>query len=236
MYKTIDLKALQTNLYVRLKQSGWHDILKSFILSNEFTIILQDLLHQSQSGNHFAPQVKNLFRAFEECPYGMLNTIIIGQDPYPKANIADGISFSCSFSEKPQPSLRFMLKAIEDTVYPGENHSQELDLKRWSNQGVLMLNTALTVNIGKAGSHVDLWKPFTRFLLDQLNQQQGLIYVFMGAKAKDWESYISTDDNYKIFTKHPASAAYNRQVWDCNDMFNKVNQTLHKNNGYKIKW
>ncbi len=59
----------------------------------------------------------------------------------------------------------------------------------------------------------------------------------MGAKAKEWESYISTENNYKIFTKHPASAIYSRQqVWDCNDMFNKVNQILYDNNGYKIKW
>ena len=101
-----------------------------------------------------------------------------------------------------------------------------------------MLNSALTVNLGKPGSHVDLWKPFTRFLFDQLNQQQGLIYVFMGAKAKEWESYISTEHNYKMFTKHPASPKFfnKKQIWDCNDVFNKINTILKDNNGHKIKW
>jgi len=232
----MNLIDIQEKLYEKLKPSGWANVLKTFLLSNDFTIILQELLDQSQSEKHFTPKIKYLFRAFEECPYDSLNTIIIGQDPYPKAGVADGISFSCSFNTKPQPSLRFILNAVDETIYNDNPPPHNLDLKRWSNQGILMLNTALTVSIGKAGSHVELWKPFTRFLFDHLDQQKGLIYVFMGAKAKDWERSISTDDNYKIFVKHPASAVYAKQIWDCNDMFNKVNEVLSSNNGHKINW
>jgi len=228
----IDLRSIQTGLYNKLKESGWADPLKSFIISNEFLDILKELLSQSQSGKHFSPQIKYLFRAFEECPYDKLSTVIVGQDPYPKAGVADGIAFSCSLTGKAQPSLRYIFQELNAAQWDSLNP----DLTRWSNQGILMLNTALTVNIGKAGSHVDLWRDFTTFLFDLLNQRPGLIYVFMGAKAKEWESYISTENNYKIFTKHPASAIYSKQVWDCNDMFNKVNQILYDNNGYKIKW
>ena len=69
MTQAINLTSIQQKLYLKLKSSGWHNILKAFILSNDFTIILQELLNQSQSEKYFTPKIKYLFRAFEECPY-----------------------------------------------------------------------------------------------------------------------------------------------------------------------
>jgi len=232
---TVDLKEIQQKLYQNLKPSGWANKLKGFILSQDFADILDHLLKESQSGKRFTPIVKQLFRAFEECPYKELKLIIIGQDPYPKAGIADGISFSCSNTGQIQASLRYIYKEIDDTV--NEFHEHDPDLSKWSNQGVLMLNTALTCEVGNIGAHVALWKPFTEYLFDILNNyNNGLVYVFMGAKAKEWKDHINKN-NYKLFTTHPASAAYTgKQSWNSGNVFNQINKVLLENYNTEIKW
>lgn len=150
--------------------------------------------------------------------------------PYPQLGVADGISFSCSNTNKLQPNLRFILQEVDRTVYDNEVISEDLNLKRWSNQGVLMLNTALTTEIGIIGSHYDIWRPFTTYLLDWLNiNKSELVYVYMGKKAEEWSS-MTDDTNIKYFVKHPASAAYNGSKWASDDLFNKIN--VHK----KIIW
>lgn len=234
------LKEIQTALYEKLKPVGWGDKLKMFLLSDEFYQILETLWTQSQSGHRFTPILKDLFRAFEECPYKDLKVIMVGQDPYPVLGAADGIAFSCSTLTKPQPSLDYLLKEIDKTVYSPPNIPVpwDLDLKRWSNQGVLMLNTALTCEINKIGSHIELWRPFMVALFDMLNNYNtGIIYVFMGSKAKEWHKSIESTDNYKFFTTHPASAAYKgSKEWDSGNLFNQVNKLLYGNTGEKITW
>lgn len=233
----IDLKDIQQKLYEGLKESGWADRLKGFILSDDFYQILETLLRESQDGKRFTPVLKQLFRAFHECPYEDLKVIIIGQDPYPKAGVADGISFSCSNTDKEQPSLRYMFKEINETVYMEMGRENNPDLTRWSNQGILMLNTALTCEVGNIGSHVELWKPFTTYLLDMLSSyNSGLVYVFLGNYAKAWAKSVN-QNNFKIFTTHPASAAYRKgQRWDSNDMFNTVSKLVKDHYKYDIKW
>jgi len=230
------LKDIQYKLYKRLVPSGWGGKLKAFILSNEFYEILLELHSQSQNKKHFTPVIRDLFKAFEECPYDDLKVIMIGQDPYPQAGIADGISFSCSKTSKVQPPLKYILKEIEETVYP-KGMTWDPDLKRWSNQGVLMLNTALTCEISNIGSHIKLWKPFMIYLFDILGHyNSGLVYIFLGAKAKVWSKDIPSI-NYKFFVTHPASASYKKQQrWDTGNLFNKVNELLYEKYNVKIKW
>lgn len=156
--------------------------------------------------------------------------------PYPQLGVADGISFSCGNTGKLQPSLKFIFEEIERTVYQGYPTHQDVDLKRWSEQGILMLNTALTVEVGNIGSHYDIWKPFTAYLLDWLNSYNpGLVYVYMGKKAEEW-SQLTNDNNHKITVKHPASAAYNGSKWDSNDLFNRVSEIVKSTSGDKIIW
>jgi uracil-DNA glycosylase len=174
----INLKDIQQKLYEGLKESGWADKLKLYILSEDFYNILKKLLEESQDGKRFTPVLKQLFRAFHECPYKKLKVIVIGQDPYPQAGVADGISFSCSNTQKIQRSLKFIFKEIEDTVYPLDGYEWNPDLTRWSNQGVLMLNTALTCEIGNIGSHVQLWKPFIEDLFTMLNDCNNGICIY----------------------------------------------------------
>lgn len=233
---TIDLKEIQQKLYERLKPSGWADKLKGYLLSDDFYKVLLTLYGEASEGHRFTPVLKQLFRAFEECPYNELKVVVIGQDPYPKAGQADGISFSCSNTGQVQASLRFIFGEIEHTVYP-EGYERDPDLTRWSNQGVLMLNTALTTRAGKIGMHVELWKPFMEYLFDMLNNyNNGLVYVFMGAKAKAWKDHINKN-NFKFFTTHPASAAYQgSQRWDSGNVFNQVNKVVKSHYKTEIKW
>jgi uracil-DNA glycosylase len=232
----VNIQDVQQKLYEKLKPSGWGDKLKTFLLSEDFTNILNQLLEESESGKHFTPIVKQIFRAFEECPYEELKIVFIGQDPYPKAGVADGISFSCSNEGKIQTSLKFIYKELEATVYP-EGMEWNPDLKHWSNQGILMLNTALTTTAGKIGAHVELWKPFMMYLLDMLNAyNSGLVYVFLGKKAQAWNEHISAN-NFKCFSTHPASAAYRGKLgWDSGDLFNQINNIIHEHYGTNISW
>ena len=232
----MELQEIKQKMFDKLEPSGWSRVFKSFIFSSDFDDILTKLYTLSQDDKRFTPPLKQVFRAFEECPYDKLQVVIVGQDPYPQLGVADGISFSCSNTGKLQPSLKFIFEEIERTVYQGYPTHQDVDLKRWSKQGILMLNTALTVEVGNIGSHYDIWKPFTAYLLDWLNSYNpGLVYVYMGKKAEEW-SQLTNDNNHKITVKHPASAAYNGSKWDSNDLFNRVSEIVKSTSGDKIIW
>ena len=164
MTTNIDINDIKEKLNTKLIDSGWARVLRGFLYSTEFDNILLKLIKDSQEDKRFTPFMKYLFRAFEETPYTDLKVVIIGQDPYPGIEQADGIAFSCSFEKKALPSLKYILDAVNRTVYQGELESTDLDLKRWSNQGILMVNSALTCVIGKPGSHSELWKPMMAYL------------------------------------------------------------------------
>lgn len=233
----VDLQEIQQKLYERLKPSGWADQLKGFILSEDFLSILQTLHKEATEGKRFTPALKQVFRAFEECPYNELKAVIVGQDPYPYQGVADGIAFSCGNDGKVQASLRYMFKEIEDTVYPTEGYTWDPDLSRWSKQGILIINTALTTTINKVGQHYTLWQPFVAYVLDMLAfNNPGLTYAFMGNKAKEWMRSVP-DNNYKLMCTHPASAAHAYQEkWDSGNIFNKISDSVKKSFNYDIKW
>jgi len=226
----MNLQEIKQKLFNKFAINGWDKVFRSFVFSSDFDDIITKLWELSNDNKKFTPPLKQVFIAFEECPYDNLQVVIIGQDPYPQLGVADGISFSCSNTNKLQPSLRFILEEVNRTIYDNEVIIEDLDLKIWSNQGVLMLNTALTTEVGNIGSHYEIWRPFTTYLLDWLNiNKSELVYVYMGKKAEEWSS-MTDDTNIKYFVKHPASAAYNGSKWDSKDLFNKIN--LHK----KIIW
>jgi uracil-DNA glycosylase len=208
-------------------------------MSSDFDKIIEGLVKEKENGKRFTPPLKYVFKAFEECAEKDLKVVIIGQDPYPHFGVADGIAFSCGLTEKAQPSLKNIFDAIDATVYEGVPRKEhDLDLSRWSRQGVLLLNTALTTQIDKVGTHYDIWKDFIMYTLDMLSlTNSGLIFILLGAKAQELESVI-TPAHYVLKASHPASAAYTKTTWDCNDVFNKANELLVKNNGaeYKIQW
>ena len=200
--------------------------------------MLETLYKLREDGKRFTPPLKQVFRSFEECPLNNLKVVIIGQDPYPHFGVADGLAFSCANTGKPQPSLQKIFEAITKTVYGYWPKEQSPDLTRWANQGVLLLNSALTCEIDKVGSHYNVWKEFIAYAMDILNfTDSGLIFVLMGKQAQELEGLIGAH-HYIIKTTHPAYASYTKQAWDCNDMFNEINKIITGQNGpdFKIKW
>jgi uracil-DNA glycosylase len=234
----INLEEIKLKLVERLKPSGWANKLKGFIQSSDFDKILQTLYKLREEGKRFTPPLKQVFRAFEECPHDKLKVIIIGQDPYPHFGVADGLAFSCSNTGKPQPSLTKIFEAVEHTVYQDYPTHQDPNLTRWANQGVLLLNSALTCEIDKVGSHYNVWKEFIAYAMDILNfTDTGLIFVLMGKQAQELEGLIG-EHHYIIKTTHPAYASYTKQPWDCENMFNEINRIITGQNGpeFKINW
>jgi len=238
MTQTVDLVEIKEKLIEKLRPNGWATKLKSYIQSSDFDKILSELYNLRETGKRFTPPLKQVFRAFEECPADNLKVIMIGQDPYPQIGVADGLAFSCGNTLKPQPSLKNMFEAVEKTIHQEWPTYQDPNLTRWANQGVLLLNRALTCEIDKVGSHYDIWDDFLMYVLDILNfTSSGLIFVLLGAKAQELETIIGPN-HYIIKASHPASAAYTKTTWDCNDLFNRVNDIIEKNNGitFKIDW
>ena len=232
----INIADIQEKMLSRLNETGWETIFEPMIKSEGFHNLIHKLKTEAENDRRFTPKLKYLFRAFEECPKDKLKVIFIGQDPYPQLGVADGIAFSCSFNEKPQPSLRYIFKALEEQ-YTHIRHEDLLynpcDLTRWANQGVLMLNTAFTVQVNRIGSHYDLWKPFTHHILQSINREfKDLHVVLLGKKAEEWQLRLDKQIIHKV--AHPASAAYKGGKWDSKDVFKTINEAL----GYKdhILW
>lgn len=239
MTEQINLEDVKLKLVERLKPSGWATKLRGFIQSSDFDKILETLYKLREDGKRFTPPLKQVFRAFEECPINNLKVIMIGQDPYPHFGVADGLAFSCSNTDKPQPSLQKIFEAINNTIHDGVHDIvHEPNLTRWANQGVLLLNSALTCEIDKVGSHYAIWKEFIAYTMDILNfTDTGLIFVLMGKQAQELEGMIGPH-HHIIKTTHPAYASYTKQPWDCGDLFNEINKIINGLNGptFKINW
>lgn len=237
MSKIINIPDIQDKMYQKLTETGWQEPLRWFLKGSDFEDILHKLVDDVQEGHRFTPKVGDIFNAFIMCPLDTVRVVIIGQDPYPQLGVADGIAFSCSNSKYPEASLRYILNEINETIYSGKLISTDINLARWAQQGVLLLNTALTTRIGKPGTHKEIWKPFTSHVLDFLHwNNPGLIYVLLGKEAQSWESVIG-DNNYILKASHPASAAYSKSKdWQSNDVFNEVNKLLGKQELPEIVW
>lgn len=227
----ININNIRKKFKSQLNNSGWNNIMNPIIDSEEFEISIYKLKSYVENNQRFTPKLSEIFRAFEECPFDQLKVIIIGQDPYPQLGVADGISFSCSKTKKLQPSLRYIFKALNESQYD----SMDPDLSRWSKQGVLMLNTAFTVEIGKIGSHYDVWKPITQMILSAINNNKKDVPVaLLGKKAEEWQLLLNNQKIYKA--PHPASAAYKGGKWDCKNVFTNINEYLLAQNNKPITW
>jgi|TARA_R110000822_G_scaffold138924_1_gene276518 uracil-DNA glycosylase len=224
------LNILKDKLKLDVKKGNWDDILLPFINSKAYDDVVTSLVSLVEGGQRFTPQFKDIFNAFKECDYDNLKVVIVGQDPYPQLDVADGIAFSCSKKGKTEKSLQYIFKALY-----GEYEGYNNDLRRWANQGVLLINTALTVEVNKIGSHYWNWKPFTEYLFTEINKNnKDIVFILMGKKAESWQLLLPNQIILKC--SHPASAAYRGGVWDSNDVFSKANNELKKQGKTLISW
>lgn len=197
----------------------------------------------SSSKEVICPEPRDIFKAFHLCPLRSLRVVVLGQDPYPTLlngkPVATGIAFANSNDTNPD-SLSPSLDILRDSVrclYPQDKRINfDLSLEKWEEQGVLMLNTALSCPVGKPGGHALKWNPFmTKTLTNLSSNTTGIVYVLLGSFASLYEDCINKRFNHVLHEKHPAW--YLRQKKDMpSDVWREVDRILVSQNGYGIKW
>ena len=211
---------------------GWE------VLDVEFkTQYMKDVssrLKSARNSSTVYPSNKELFRAYELCSYKDTNVVIMGQEPYFDGN-ADGLSFSCK--NKISPSLKQIVSAIDKDIGFGKYLGLENDprLDYLASQGVLLLNTCLTVEENKTSSHNDIgWTNFIVATINALNKKDHVIYMLWGNKAKKADKIINWKHTV-LKEEHPVAAARNDRDWKCNH-FSKANFDLLVNGKKEIIW
>lgn len=222
------------NEFGKIMFGSWYGLIKPILSTKYFKELIKRLnfLYKTKV---VWPKKKDVFRVFKLTEYKDLKIVILGMDPYPN-NKANGLAFSNSLnSGSISPSLRKIIEVIEDDYYKGLNLNFDSTLESWSKQGVLLLNTSLTVESGKSGSHINYWNEFIEFLFKQLKlYNPGIIYVLWGKHAKSYKKYIDLYNNYIIEAEHPAASIYSGRKW--NFSFKEIDEITTKLYGENIKW
>lgn len=203
--------------------------------------IFRYLRHRKSIGKVIYPKPDKCFRSFNTCRYNDLQVVILGQDPYHGKDQADGLAFSSGIKGYCPPSLQNILKEVRDDIYPEQDLDlhDDFSLDRWARQGVLLLNTALTVEEGDPGTHSEVWREFTEHMINYINWKcPGVIFVLWGAHAKRFEKFISPNLHPILTANHPSPLSANKGGWFGNKHFSKINEIIAKNNGIEfcIKW
>jgi len=220
---------------------SWHAKMQPFIESEECDNIYKYLKAESKRGKKIAPLSSAVYRCFRETPLDELKVVMIGMCPYHTfyngAPVADGLLMGCSVTGRMQPSLEKFYDGVEKELYDGLSldHVKNPDVAYLAKQGVLMYNAALTTEMNKAGSHIELWEPFTKYVLEEIVTPTGVPVIFLGKDASKYEKYTSPF-SWNFVLTHPASAAYKQSDWNTEGVFTKVNKVLKDNNNFHIEW
>jgi uracil-DNA glycosylase len=208
------------------------------------------ILKKLSASNHIiCPQLKDIFKAFTLCPLNNLRCVLIGQDPYPtlkttvldgspiKIPVATGLAFANSYDTiQLSPSLEILKESVINYTIPHRTINFDPSLEKWEAQGVLLLNSALSCELGRVGSHMLMWRPFMKSLLTNLScYHTGVVYVLMGSQAQNLEPFINARFNHIIRIRHPSWYARNKTRMP-SDIWNEVNDILIGQNGYGIEW
>jgi len=183
------------------------------------------------------PAEERVFYALERTPFAAVQVIIVGQDPYHGAGQADGLAFSVPEGVAAPPSLRNIFREVARDVYAGAPPSFSTDLTRWADQGVLLLNTILTVAMGKPGSHRGLgWEALTDDILMALNgQREGLVFMLWGAHAQARRALMDGQRHLILEAPHPSPLAAHRGFFGCGH-FSRANAYLRAHGKRAICW
>lgn len=184
--------------------------------------------------NNICPEYPNIFRAFNLCDYRNCKVICIGQDPYPQKDVATGIAFgNKSDVSTLSPSLEVIKESVINFEIPHNLITFDQTLEDWERQGVLMLNSSLTCEINKIGSHSMIWRPFIAKFLQNMTTT-GIIYVLFGKQAQSFKPYINTKFNDVIEIQHPAYFARNNIAMP--NVFKEINNLIYNKYKEKINW
>ena len=211
----------------------WKKILHSEFSKDYFKNLNNFLIEEYKNYTVF-PKKEHIFAAINKTEFEKVKIVIIGQDPYHGKNQANGIAFSVNDNITNPPSLKNILKELADDLNKDTKHVNLVD---WANQGVLLLNSILTVRESFPGSHKNKgWEIFTDFLIESLvNERKNLIFIIWGAQAKKKITSINLSNHYILESPHPSPLSSYRGFFGCKH-FSKANKILRNLNKKEIKW
>ena len=214
----------------------WHDVLAEEKEKPYFIETLKQVADERAAGITVYPPQKDVFNAFRLTELGDVNVVILGQDPYHGPNQAHGLSFSVKPGVKPPPSLLNMYKELSTDIadFQIPNHGY---LVEWAQQGVLLLNSVLTVQQGLAHSHAGWgWEIFTDKVIEALNQhRENLVFLLWGSPAQKKGQFIDRQKHCVLTSVHPSPLSAHRGFFGCRH-FSKANAYLQQHHIEPIHW
>lgn len=209
------------------------------VIDKNLLVSILKVLDKEYKVKSICPEQNKVFRAFELCPYNNLKVVAVGQDPYPQKGVATGILFGNNkevAEENLSPSLQVIKEAAINFEIPHNCIIFDQTLESWAKQGILMINSALTVEMNKVGSHVMLWRPFIARLLENLSKSNtAIIYVLFGKQAQTFKPYINGKFNHIIEVEHPAYFARTNTKMPY-EIFNNISNLVKDIYNVPIEW
>jgi len=221
-------------MQVNINESWKHVLTEEF--QKEYFTDLLDFVDDAYKNNICYPPKEQIFSAFNHCSFKDIKVVIIGQDPYHGEGQANGLCFSVHNGIKQPPSLKNIFKEIEKDL--GIPLPVSGDLSHWAKQGVLLLNTILTVREKEPKSHRKKgWEQFTDAVITKISEEkEGVIFLLWGGDAKKKGKKIDTEKHYVLTSGHPSPLSANKGHWFDNKHFSQVNTLLNKKGLKSINW
>lgn len=214
----------------------WHDVLAEEKQQPYFIDTLSAVANERAAGKTIYPPQKDVFNAFRLTELGAIKVVILGQDPYHGPNQAHGLAFSVLPGIAPPPSLLNMYKELETDI-PGFQRPNHGFLESWAKQGVLLLNTVLTVQAGQAHSHARFgWETFTDKVIATINEhREGVVFLLWGSHAQKKGSIIDRQRHHVLQAPHPSPLSAHRGFFGSKH-FSKTNAWLVEHGETPIDW
>ena len=214
----------------------WQDALGPQKEAEYFTRLLARVEAEREAGKVIYPPQQDVFNALKYTPLESVKVVILGQDPYHGPDQAHGLCFSVLSGVKTPPSLVNIYKELAADI-DGFVIPKQGTLTSWAEQGVLLLNTVLTVEQGKAHSHAKWgWETFTDAVIDAVNRhQQGVVFLLWGSHAQKKGMHIDTSKHHVLSAPHPSPLSAHRGFLGCKH-FSQTNQLLSSQNKLPINW
>lgn len=218
-----------------LIEASWKEKLANEFAAEYMANLSQFLRGEKAAGKLIYPSNADIFTAFNLTPFDTVKVVILGQDPYHGTDQAHGLSFSVRHGISPPPSLKNIFKEMKSDL--GMSQPRHGNLETWAKQGVLMLNSILTVEHGKAGAHVGKgWERFTDAAINQLNSAcDNLVFVLWGRKAQQKGSRVDPHRHKIIMSAHPSPLSAYSGFFGSKP-FSKANNYLANHNISPINW
>ena len=226
------LKAVSSQKKVKISES-WYNVLEN-IFEGKSWLNLSNTIRKLYKKKTIYPSPNNIFNAYDLTPFDDVRVVIIGQDPYHGESQAHGLSFSVENNNIP-PSLKNIFKELEQDL--GINNFNSGNLTSWAEQGVLLINSVLTVEKNKANSHQGLgWEDFTQSVISKLSEnKKDIVYLLWGKHAQSYKEFIDCDNNLVLTAPHPSPLSAHNGFFGCKH-FSKTNDFLQKNGKKPIIW